>query len=65
MVERVIKFLITVVVICMLGWLCIWVLGEMGIMIPAMIIHGMIVLAVLIILLIAWRFFGGYLGTGW
>jgi len=67
MVEAVFRFLITIVLLALLFFLGIWVLGEIGIMIPAMVLHLLYVLAVLIVLLIAWRFFGGYIGGfgGW
>jgi hypothetical protein len=67
MVETIFRFLITIVVIALLFFLCIWVFGTIGIMIPPMVEKMLYVLAVLIVLLIAWRFFGGYLGGfgGW
>lgn len=65
MVDAVIRFLISVVLIAALVWLCIWVLGAMGIMIPIMVERCLEILAVLVILLVAWRTFGGYLGGPW
>ncbi|HUD11674.1 MAG TPA: hypothetical protein VMS08_04655 [Candidatus Saccharimonadia bacterium] len=63
MVESLFRFLITLVLLALLFFLTIWVLGELGIIIPAMVMVCLKILAVLIVLLIAWRFFGGYLGS--
>ena len=65
MVEMIFRFLITIVIIALLFFLCIWVFGAIGIMIPPMIEKMLYVLAVLIILLIAWRYFGGYISGNW
>jgi hypothetical protein len=64
MVTQIFRFLITLVVIALMFFLIVWVLGELGIVIPAMVMVCLKILAVLIVLLIAWQFFGGYL-TGW
>ena len=59
MVEALFRFLITLVLLALFFFLAIWVLGELGIIIPAMVMVCLKVLAVLIVLLVAWRFFGG------
>lgn len=59
MVEKVIRFLITLAVIVGLVWLCFWVFGMLGIAIPGMIRNVIWVIAVLLILLFAWRTFRG------
>ena len=65
MVDTIFRFLITIVLIALLFFLCIWVFGAIGIMIPPMVEKMLYVLAVLVVLLIAWRFFGGFLGASW
>ena len=60
MIDSFIRFLILLVIIAACYFLGIWVLGEMGIAIPHMVLVCIEVLAVLVIVLIAWRWFGGY-----
>jgi hypothetical protein len=62
MFENFIRFLIAVVLIAACYWLAIWVLGSMGIILPHMVEVCIMVLAVLLIILVAWRAFGGLLG---
>ena len=68
MVTAIFRFLITLVVIALLFFLCVWVFAQLGIIIPAMVMKCLYILAVLIVLLMAWQFFGGYIGPwggGW
>jgi hypothetical protein len=66
MVEAVIRCLITIVVIALLFFLCVWVLGEIGIALPIMVVHCLYVLAALIIILVLYRMLiGPYWGTWW
>lgn len=62
MVEKVIRALILLVALAICIYLVIWVLGVIGLTIPAAIIPLIWVMAVLVALLILWRAFGGSLG---
>jgi hypothetical protein len=59
MVEQVILLLIYIAVVVGLVWLVIWVLEYLGIAIPEMIKRVIWVIAVLVVLLLLWRAFGG------
>ena len=59
MVEQVILLLIYIAVVVGLVWLVIWVLEYLGIAIPEMIKRVIWVIAVLVVLLLLWRTFGG------
>ena len=62
MFENFIRFLIALVLIVACYFIAIWVLGELGIVIPAMVLLCLKIIAVLIVILFAWRVFGGLLG---
>jgi len=62
MIESVIIALIYLCVIIAVVWLVIWVLGQLGIPIPAMVMKIIWVIVVLLALLYLWRAFGGQLG---
>lgn len=62
MIEKVIRALILLCVLAICVYLVIWVLGVIGLTIPAAIIPIIWVIAVLIAILILWRAFGGSLG---
>lgn len=62
MVEKVIKALILLCALAICVYLVIWVLGVIGLTIPAVIIPIIWVIALLVALLILWRAFGSSLG---
>jgi hypothetical protein len=57
MVEAVIRALLYLCVIALSYFLIIWVLGEIGIMIPVMVLHILMVMFVLVAILVLWRLF--------
>lgn len=57
MVEAVIRAMIAIGVIALCVVLVVWALGEFGIVIPAMVLHILVVIAVLIVILILYRIF--------
>jgi hypothetical protein len=59
MVERVIYALIYICGIALCYYLIIWVLGEIGLHLPAMVLNILLVVLVLVAILILWRLFGG------
>ena len=61
MFENFIRFLIAIVLIAACYFILIWVLGELGIAIPAMVLVCLKIVAVLIVILLAWRVFGSLL----
>jgi len=58
MVESVILLLIYICLVAAVVWLVIWVLGQIGIPLPDMVVKIMWVIAVLVILLLLWRMLG-------
>lgn len=64
MFEAFIRFLITILLIALCVFLLIWVLGIIGIHIPGMVMNIIYAIAVLVVILIAYRFFSPYL-SGW
>jgi amino acid transporter len=62
MFENFIRFLIAIVLIAACYFLGVWVLEQLGIVIPHMVLVCLGIIAVLVIILIAWRMFGGLLG---
>lgn len=66
MIEALFRFLITLVCLAIVVALSLWVLAEVGIIIPVMVLHLFYVLAALIVLLILWRMLiAPYAGAGW
>jgi hypothetical protein len=59
MVERVIYALIYICGIALCYFLIIWVLGAVGIHLPAMVLNILMVVLVLVAILILWRLFAG------
>lgn len=59
MVERIFRFLIAIVLAAILFWIVVWVAGAVGFVFPPHVFQLLVVLFVLIILLYAWRLFGG------
>jgi len=59
MVERVIYALIYICGIVLCYFLVIWVLGAIGLHIPAMVANVLMVILVLVAILILWRLFAG------
>jgi hypothetical protein len=64
MVEAVIRALITIAVFVLCFFLVVWFLGEIGIVLPATVLHILIVIAVLIAILILYRIVRAA-GVGW
>lgn len=62
MVESIIWLLIYLVLILGLAWLVIWVLGQMGVPLPPMVLKGIWVIAVLLVILVLWRAVGPMMG---
>ena len=62
MVEKILRALILLCALAICVYLVIFVLGVIGLTIPAAIIPIIWVIALLIALLILWRAFGGSLG---
>lgn len=63
MFERFIRFLIAILLIGACVFLLVWVLGIVGLVIPHTIVMIFYAIAVLVCILIAWRFFGAYVGN--
>ena len=63
MVESIIRALIYICAIVLCYFLILWVLGEIGIAIPAMVAHIILVILVLVCVLILWRLFRPYIGN--
>lgn len=59
MVERVIYALLYLCAIVLCYFLIIWVLGMLGIAIPAMVAKVIMVMLVLVAILVLWRLFAG------
>lgn len=59
MVERVIYALIYICGIALCYFLIIWVLGAIGLHLPAMVMNILLVVLVLVAILILWRIFAG------
>lgn len=57
MLERVIYALLYLCGIVLAYFLVIWVLGELGIALPAMVLHVILVMLVLVAILVLWRLF--------
>lgn len=63
MVEAFFRFLIAILLIALCVFLLLYVLGVVGIHIPPMVVNIIYALALVFILLLAWRFFGGYVSN--
>jgi len=59
MVERVIYALIYICGIALCYFLIIWVLGAIGLHLPAMVVNILLVVLVLVAILVLWRLFDG------
>ena len=59
MVERVIYALIYLCGIALCYYLIVWVLGAIGLHLPAMVLNIILVVLVLVAILILWRIFSG------
>lgn len=62
MIENVILLLIYICLVVGVCWLVIWVLGQLGVPLPAQVVNIFWVIVVLIVLLLLWRTFGGVIG---
>ncbi len=63
MFERFIRFLIGILLVGLCVFLLVWTLGIVGIHIPQTVMMILYAIAVLLCILMAWRFFGGYLSN--
>lgn len=63
MVESIIRALIYICAIVLCYFLIIWVLAEIGIAVPTMVAHIILVILVLVCILVLWRLFKPYVGT--
>jgi hypothetical protein len=61
MVESVLLLLIYICLVVGVVWLVIWVLEQIGLAIPPPVQKVLWVIAVLVVLLLRWRTFGGAL----
>jgi hypothetical protein len=61
--EALVRALIYICFIALAFYLCIWVLGELGIMLPAMVITILKVIFVLVCILILARLFAPFWGS--
>jgi hypothetical protein len=59
MVERVIYGLIYICGIVLCYFLIVWVLGAIGLQLPAMVLNIIMVVLILVAILILWRLFAG------
>ncbi len=64
MVESLILLLIYICLVVAACWLVIWVLGQIGVPLPAQVIKIFWVIVGLICLLLMWRMIGGSLVAG-
>ena len=64
MVESVIRALISLCVLVLLAFLVLWGLGELGVIIPAMIVKVFWVIIALVGILILYKLFAPYV-NGW
>jgi uncharacterized membrane protein (DUF485 family) len=62
MVENIISLLIYIAVVVGIFYLIEWVLGMLGVPLPAKVIQVGWVIAVLVILLLVWRAFSPFIG---
>lgn len=62
MVEAVIRFLITVCLIALCVFLCLWVFSQVGIVIPAMVVRIIWIVAALVAILFLVRLLRPYWG---
>ncbi len=58
MVESLIKALIILCIVVACVFLVLWVLGQLGITLPAMVVNVIWIIVVLLALLFLWRAFG-------
>lgn len=63
MFESFIRFLIAILVVALCVFLLVWVLGIVGLGLPPTVVKIIYAIAVLVCILIAWRFFGGYISN--
>ena len=64
MVENVIFLLIYIALVVGLIYLVIWVLEQLGIALPPMVLKVMWIIVVLIVILLCWRALSPFLGSG-
>jgi len=64
MIEAVIRALIAICVVALAVFLIIWVLGALGLALPAMVVKILYIIAALIAVLILWRILSPVIGGG-
>ena len=62
MFGSVIRALLYLCCLALAFYLIVWVLGEIGIILPAMVLHILMVMFVLIAILVLWRLFSPFVG---
>lgn len=65
MFESVIVLLIQICILAAVCWLVIWVLGQLGIALPAQVVRIFWVIVALIVILMLYRMIGPSLSTHW
>lgn len=64
MIESLILLLIYICLVVGAAWLVLWVLQQMGVPLPPMVIKMFWVIVVLIVILLLWRMVGPSLSSG-
>lgn len=64
MFESIIMLLIYIALIVGVAYLVIWVLGQLGIALPPMVVKVFWVIVILIIILLLWRMIGPSISSG-
>lgn len=64
MIEAIIMLLIYIALIVGVVYLVIWVLGQLGIALPPMVVKVFWIIVVLIIILLLWRMIGPAISSG-
>jgi hypothetical protein len=62
MFEAIIRALLYICGIALCYFLIVWVLGEIGIAIPIMVLHVLMIMLVLVCILVLWRLFSPWFG---
>jgi len=63
MIESIIWLLIYICLVVGVAWLVLWVLGQIGVALPAQVVKIFWVVVVLLILLLLWRMLGPIVGS--
>jgi hypothetical protein len=65
MFEAVVKGLITLCLVVLAAFLVIWVLGELGLALPAMVLNVFWIIVVLVAVLVLFRIVRPHIGNLW